>query len=63
MAGLVSSIKHGDRVTILNRLGQKRTGKAVMKSSDGGCVLNMGGSHGTPALAYNDNIVKVTRGR
>lgn len=38
----------------------RRTGRAVMRSGDGrGWVLNLGGQHGTPGLAYPDNTVKV----
>ena len=58
-ARLIDSIKHGDRVTIVNRFGQERTGFAVMRSSHGGWVLNMGGPHGTPGLADDSNVVRV----
>jgi hypothetical protein len=60
---LVDSISHGDRVTIIDRFGQKHTGKAVMRSSAGGWVLNMGGAHGTPGLADDSNVVKVVKGK
>ena len=60
---LVQAIRPGDRVTIVNRFGQQSTGKAVMPSSSGGWVLNMGGAHGTPAIANESNIVKVKAGR
>lgn len=53
------AIRPGDRVTILNRYDQRRTGRAVMRSATGGWVLNMGGPHGTPGLADNSNIVGV----
>lgn len=56
---LVDTIRPGDRVTIVDRFGQEHTGKAVMKSSVGGWVLNMGGAHGTPGLADDRNIIKV----
>jgi hypothetical protein len=67
----LSQIQHGDRVTILvpagfGRDGQEykqKSGKAVMRSSSGGWVLNMGGRYGTPAVADGRNIVKVTKGR
>jgi hypothetical protein len=60
-------IKHGDRVTILvpagiGRNGQEwaeRTGKAVMYSSTGGWVLNMGGRYGTPGIASETNTVAI----
>ena len=48
----------GSRVTIVNRFGQTRTGRAVMRGPHG-WVLNMGGAHGTPAIANDDNIVAV----
>lgn len=61
------TIKHGDRVTILVPCGLGRdgqeykpaTGRAVMYSSHGGWVLNMGGRHGTPGLADEGNTLKV----
>lgn len=56
---IVDAIRFGDRVTIVNRFGQRSTGKAVMRSSTGGWVLNMGGKHGTPGLADEENIVSV----
>lgn len=52
----------GDRVTIRNRFGQERTGRAVMKGPHG-WVLNMGGAHGTPAVADEESIVKVRKAR
>lgn len=57
---LVDQIKHGDKVTIVKPNGQKVTGKAVMRSSVGGWVLNTGGAHGIPALADDDNIIRVS---
>jgi hypothetical protein len=57
------NIKSGDRVTIVNRFSQKSTGRAVMPSSHGGWVLNMGGAHGTPAIADDKNIVSVKKGK
>lgn len=59
----VSQISFGDKVTILTRFGNKVTGKAVMKSEYGGWVLNLGGRNGTPGLADNTNIVKVSKVR
>lgn len=55
---ILDSIRRGDRVTIVNRFGQERTGKAVMRGPHG-WVLNMGGRYGTPAVATEGNIVKV----
>lgn len=63
MAKLVDMITAGDKVTIINRFGQKHTGRAVMRSSFGGWVLNMGGMHGTPGLADITNIVKVRKSK
>lgn len=60
---ITHAIEHGDHVTIVDRFGQKRSGKAVMRSSHGGWVLNMGGRHGTPGLADDDNIVHVRKVR
>jgi hypothetical protein len=37
----------------------ERTGRAVMYSSAGGWVLNMGGRHGTPGIAGPDNTTKI----
>lgn len=59
----VDDIRVGDRVTIVNRFGQKSTGRAVMRSTHGGWVLNMGGRHGTPAVADSHNIVSVKKVR
>ena len=61
------AIKHGDRVTILvsGGIGRngiewvERTGRAVMYSSAGGWVLNMGGRHGTPGIASAENTTKI----
>ena len=55
---LVDLVRPGSRVTIVNRFGQTRTGRAVMRGPHG-WVLNMGGAHGTPAIANDDNIVAV----
>ena len=64
----VDQIRAGDRVTILVPSGQgmhgqeyaERTGRAVMRGP-AGWVLNMGGRHGTPGIASDDNIVKIRR--
>jgi len=62
-AGLLESIRPGDRVTIINHVGQRHTGTAVMRGPHG-WVLNMGGRHGTPAVATRENICEVKeRGR
>ena len=55
-----SAIRVGDRVTILTPHGHERIGSAVMKGPHG-WVLNMGGRHGTPAVATADNIVRVRK--
>lgn len=56
--GLVDDIRHGCRVTIVSPQGQQRTGRAVMRGPHG-WVLNMGGRHGTPAVASDTNIIRV----
>ena len=61
-AELLAKVKAGSRVTILTPQGQKRTGRAVMRSSVGGWALNMGGKHGTPGLVDERNIVSVSGG-
>jgi hypothetical protein len=57
---LVPSGKRWDRVTgqIEDEL-KEMTGVAVMPSSHGGWVLNMGGRFGTPGIADDDNIVAI----
>ena len=60
---LIDTIGPGDRVTIVNRFGQESTGKAVMRSSAGGWVLNMGGKYGTPGIATADNVTKVKKAK
>lgn len=57
---ILDAIHVGDRVTVVNRFGQERTGRAVMRGLHG-WVLNMGGAHGTPEVADNENIVRVIR--
>ena len=61
MNPIIDNIRAGDRVTILTPQGQKRSGRAVMRSSYGGWVLNMGGRYGTPGIADESNIVKVSK--
>lgn len=53
-------IQPGDRVTISNRFGQNRSGRAVMRGP-AGWVLNMGGPHGTPDIATPENFVSASR--
>lgn len=59
---LVESIQPGDRVTIVDRFGKQHTGRAVMRGPHG-WVLNMGGAHGRPGIATDDNTVKVSCGK
>lgn len=59
---LLEEIRHGDKVTISSRYGRDRTGRAVMRGP-AGWVLNMGGRHGTPAVATTENLVAVRRGK
>ncbi len=54
------AIRAGDRVTIVDRFGVSRSGRAVMRGP-AGWVLNMGGPHGTPGIADNENITKVRK--
>ena len=67
---ITDCIRAGDRVTILVPAGlslrdgreyREKTGRAVMRGS-GGWVLNMGGKHGTPAVASAENIVRIKSG-
>ena len=64
---LLCAIRHGARVTIVNRFGQRRTGSAVMRAAPaagpGAWVLNMGGAHGTPGIADERNVVMVSVAR
>lgn len=60
----IQAIRPGDRVKISTRHGQLLSGRAVMPTKDGGWVLNGGGKHGTPLLAYEGNLVAIKpRGR
>lgn len=62
--GVVSQIRPGDRVTILTQQGQERSGRAVMYNAQQECwVLNMGGPHGTPGIANEENIVRVSKSK
>lgn len=58
---LIATIRAGDKVTIVDRFGTLHTGRAVMPSSHGGWVLNMGGRYGTPGIADDTNVVRVTK--
>lgn len=58
MAGVLQAIRAGDRVTITTPHGQQVTGRAVMKGP-AGWVLNLGGPHGRPGIATEENTVKV----
>lgn len=62
MASVLDYIKFGYSVSIVNRFGQVRTGRAVLRGPCG-WVLNMGGKHGTPAIANEHNITKVREAR
>ena len=62
-SGLSSSVSPGARVTFVDYDGKLRTGRAVMRSSSGGWVLNMGGRYGTPAVVDDSNITKVSSPR
>lgn len=55
---LFDAIRHGDRVTFVDRFGKQRTGKAVMRGPHG-WVLNMGGPHGTPQVVNEDMVTRV----
>jgi predicted kinase len=57
----VSMIQARDQVTIVTPQGNKLVGSAVMRGP-AGWVLNMGGRHGTPAVASERNILLVKRG-
>ena len=57
-AGILQYIHPGDRVTITTPQGQEVTGKAVMRGPSG-WVLNMGGKHGRPGIATEENVVGV----
>jgi len=58
---LFETIKVRDSVTIITPHGSRLKGRAVMPSSGGGWVLNLGGRHGTPGIATPENIAKVRR--
>lgn len=57
-------IQYGDRVTVVNRFGQERTGRAMIYNQKLDCwVLNMGGKYGTPLVATRDNILHIKKRR
>jgi len=55
---LFNKIRARSMVTIITPQGIKIKGRAVMKGSYG-WVLNLGGRHGTPAIASEENIIAV----
>lgn len=55
---LFNKIRPHSRVTIVTPHGSKLTGRAVMRGP-AGWVLNLGGAHGTPGIADEDNVVAV----
>lgn len=58
--GLYDTIRAGDRVTIVDRFGKEHTGRAVMRDP-AGWVLNMGGAHGRPGIAHEENVTNVKK--
>ena len=63
LSSLCDMVRAGDRVTILSRHGSRLSGRAVMRNrQNGGWVLNLGGAHGTPGLADDENITAISRG-
>ena len=56
---LFAGIKGGSRVAIKTPHGSLLEGRAVMRGP-AGWVLNLGGSHGTPGIATERNVVWVT---
>ena len=60
---LLDTIRPGDRVTIVDRFGKQRTGRATIIVPGSHVVLNMGGAHGTPGIANDSNIVRVSKGK
>jgi hypothetical protein len=59
---LFNKIQHGDFVTIVTPHGSTRKGRAVMRGP-AGWVLNLGGAHGTPGIASEDNVIALRKGR
>ena len=61
---LFDGIRVGDRVTIVNRFGQERAGRATIHNRQQDLwVLNMGGPHGTPGIATRENVTRVSTGK
>jgi len=59
---LIDSVEPGDTVAIVTPHGSWLKGRAVMRTKDGdGWVLNGGGRHGTPLLAYDSNCCGVRK--
>jgi hypothetical protein len=56
---LYNSIRHGTEVMIETPHGSRLTGRAVMLGP-AGWVLNLGGPHGTPGIASEENVIWVT---
>ncbi len=56
---LIDTIRAGDPVTISTPHGSTLRGRAVMRSACDGWVLNLGGRHGTPGIATNENTIRV----
>ena len=70
---LIDRIRPGSRVTVLVPNGlridrqtgklvqewREATGRAVMRSAQGGWVLDLGGRYGIPGLADETNVVAV----
>lgn len=60
---IIDAISPGDRVTIVDRFGKERTGRAVIVTRGSHVTLNMGGPYGTPAVATPENIVRVSKSK
>jgi hypothetical protein len=59
-SGMSEKVQPGARVSFVDHDGKIRTGRAVMRSSSGGWVLNMGGRYGTPAVVDDSSITRVS---
>lgn len=55
---LFNKIRPRSLVTIVTPHGSKLKGRAVMRGP-AGWVLNLGGAHGTPGIATEDNVIAV----
>lgn len=55
---LVAAARPGDRAVIVDRFGVNHSGRVVMKFASH-LVPNMGGAHGRPAVADDNNLVRV----